>query len=145
MTDLSFEEIVGKLRTARRNSYCPASNFANAAIVRTQGGEYFTGVNIEDAAWLSVCAEKAALCAMVSAVGWQILTDVWLMNGPKSQDSGAVGGLPCGSCRQFLAEYCDENTKIHTVTLDGDLKSSYSLEALLPGAISFQEVVAGKE
>lgn len=40
---------------------------------------------------------------------------------------------PCGACRQVLAEFCDENTKICLTNLHGNTEE-WTMEQLLPGA-----------
>lgn len=39
---------------------------------------------------------------------------------------------PCGACRQVMAEFCDENTKIILTNLKGD-RVETTINELLPG------------
>lgn len=85
-------------REIQPNAYVPYSNFRVGAAVFA-GGEIFQGVNVENAAYGStVCAERAAAMAAVTA-------------GHTDFDAVAVIGdseapcVPCGACRQFLAEF----------------------------------------
>lgn len=46
---------------ARKNAYCPYSNFAVGAAIRTTDGSIYTGCNIENGAFTAgICAEKTA-------------------------------------------------------------------------------------
>ena len=63
----------------------------------TDSGRIYDGVNIENAAFpVTVCAERTAIFKAVS-------------NGEKDFKAIAVvtkdGGMPCGSCRQVMAEF----------------------------------------
>ncbi len=85
-------------REVRPRAYAPYSGFRVGAAVFA-GGEIFQGVNVENAAYGStICAERAAALAAVTA-------------GYREFDAVAVAGdseapcVPCGACRQFLAEF----------------------------------------
>lgn len=85
-------------REVKRNAYAPYSDFRVGAAVYASG-EIFQGVNVENAAYGStLCAERGALMAAVAA-------------GCKEIDAVAVVGdsesptVPCGACRQALAEF----------------------------------------
>ena len=88
-------------REVHPRAYAPYSGFRVGAAVFA-GGEIFQGVNVENAAYGStVCAERAAAMAAVTA-------------GFREFDAVAVVGdsespcVPCGACRQFLAEFNPE-------------------------------------
>ncbi|MBW6467812.1 MAG: cytidine deaminase [Coriobacteriia bacterium] len=85
-------------REVKRNAYAPYSDFRVGAAVYASG-EIFQGVNVENAAYGStLCAERGALMAALAA-------------GCKEIDAVAVVGdsesptVPCGACRQALAEF----------------------------------------
>ncbi|MDY0340416.1 MAG: cytidine deaminase [Coriobacteriia bacterium] len=85
-------------REVQSRAYVPYSSFRVGAAVFA-GGEIFQGVNVENAAYGStLCAERAAAMAAVTA-------------GHTDFDAIAVIGdsdapcVPCGACRQFLAEF----------------------------------------
>jgi len=88
-------------REAQESAYSPYSGFRVGAAVFA-GGEIYQGCNAENAAYGStLCAERGAAMAAVMA-------------GNTFFDSIAVVGdsqdptVPCGACRQFLAEFNPE-------------------------------------
>jgi cytidine deaminase len=89
-------------REAQERAYAPYSMFRVGAAVYTAEGETFQGVNIENAAYgATMCAERSALAAAVSA-GHTDITAVAVVG-----DSEAPT-VPCGCCRQVLAEFNPE-------------------------------------
>lgn len=84
-------------RMVRTRAWAPYSGFAVGASVLTSCGKIFTGCNVENASYgLTVCAERAAVCAAVAA-GFPNLSAVCVsLSGSPS---------PCGACRQFLMEF----------------------------------------
>jgi cytidine deaminase len=88
-------DLVDKAAAAAANSYSPYSSYAVGAVVRTNDGREFAGVNVENAAYpLCQCAEKTAIGAAASA-------------GYRPGDLAAIGitASPCGGCRQWLYEW----------------------------------------
>ena len=45
-------------REVQENAYAPYSSFRVGAAVYTAEGEIFQGVNVENAAWGTICAER---------------------------------------------------------------------------------------
>jgi cytidine deaminase len=89
------EELVRKAEEAATRSYSPYSNYAVGAVVRTNDGREFAGVNVENAAYpLCQCAEKTAIGAAAAA-------------GYRPGELAAIGitASPCGGCRQWLHEW----------------------------------------
>lgn len=89
-------------REAQDRAYAPYSMFRVGAAVYTADGETFQGVNVENAApQAGICAERAALSAAVSA-GHTEIAAIAIVG-----DSEAPT-VPCGCCRQALAEFNPE-------------------------------------
>lgn len=87
---------------ARQNAVAPYSKFRVGAALLTQSGQVITGANVESASYgLTCCAERVALFNA-------------LASGKKSFVALAVvartpgGPMPCGACRQLLAEYAPD-------------------------------------
>jgi cytidine deaminase len=120
-------EPLALLRELLTRSYAPYSKFPVAALVRGRSGTFYGGVNVENASYpLSRCAEQNAVAALVAAGEREVL-EVWVMS------QGRLPALPCGGCRQVLAEFAGPETPIHCWLPDG-LGPTYTLGELLPKA-----------
>lgn len=61
LVDASVQELIRAAGQARKFAYCPYSNFAVGAALRTSDGSIYTGCNIENGAFAaSICAERTA-------------------------------------------------------------------------------------
>jgi cytidine deaminase len=84
---------------ARTRAYAPYSGFRVGAAVRTADGSVYTGCNVENASYsLSHCAERVAIHRAV-ADGHRHLVEVAVVA------DGAEPVMPCGACRQVMAEF----------------------------------------
>jgi cytidine deaminase len=111
VTELTPElgELVAAARGVRERAYAPYSSFLVGAALRTDAGELFTGCNVENASYgATICAERAAVLGMVAnakrptsaSAKWRprisaiaVFTDAPTL------------AMPCGMCRQVLAEF----------------------------------------
>ncbi|MFL6438404.1 MAG: cytidine deaminase [Terriglobales bacterium] len=102
---LTSEEQAALLAAAKRayeNSYAPYSNFRVGAAILLEGGEVFSGCNVENASYgLTNCAERTAIFAAVSALGSK---RVRIRALAVVNDRG-VACSPCGACRQVISEF----------------------------------------
>ena len=111
---------------ARKQAYTPYSEFKVGAAVLTADGHVFRGCNIENASYgLTNCAERTAIFKAVSEGEPKIeaIAIVADTDGPVS---------PCGACRQVIAEFSDDQTKVYLANLKGDVLET-SIADLLPG------------
>src|SRR3954451_21981008 len=113
-------------RAASRSAYCPYSRFHVGAAVWA-GGRIFTGANVENASYgLAVCAERTAVFAAVLAGEARIeALAVSCAGGPEGGD--AAPAMPCGACRQVLAEFAGPETPVVV-----DRAGTFRLVELLP-------------
>src|SRR5690242_15555529 len=117
--DLALYE---RARGASANAHAACSRFPVGAAVRTDGGQVFTGANVENASFgLACCAERTAIFAAVSA-GHKHLAAI-------AVHADADSAPPCGACRQVMAEFAPHLRVIWR--RDGELVAS-SLGDLLP-------------
>lgn len=125
----NYNSIIRMAMKARKNSYSPYSGFKTGACLKDIYGNFYTGCNIENAAFSPTnCAERTAFFKAVS-------------EGVKEFESIAiVGGLleikdycpPCGVCRQVMMEFCNpESFKIILAKSENDYKEIL-LKDLLP-------------
>lgn len=104
MPKIPISKLESKAKKAALNAYAPYSKFRVGASVATASGKIFTGCNIENASFgLTVCAERAALSAAVSA-GEREITAICVacIDAPPATSIG--NRSPCGACRQWIQE-----------------------------------------
>lgn len=112
-------------REAQEKAYVPYSSFRVGAAIYADG-EIFQGVNIENAAYgATICAERSALAAAVTA-GFTDITAIAVVGDSQSPV------VPCGCCRQSLAEFNPDLRIIMGGTTDE--VRVMTLEELLPEA-----------
>jgi len=141
---LSANELLELSRAAAENAYAPYSHFAVGAVVETDRG-IFSGCNVENASYgLTICAERAALFAAVGAGAKRFyrlaVACVVAAEGTANVDlepvsEGVILGsrMPCGACRQVIAEFLNEDS---TVIVDGC--GEWRVEDLLPRAFTLK-------
>jgi cytidine deaminase len=123
-----LSQLINAAAQARESAVAPYSKFQVGAALLTKAGEIISGANVESASYgLTCCAERIAL--------FKALT-----NGQANFVAVAVvarvagGPMPCGACRQLLAEYASD-AKVF-VADSRRLKSvkEFTVRELLPGA-----------
>lgn len=121
-------------------SYAPYSKFNASAAVLISDGGIITGNNIENAAWASVCAERAAILTantngkrdIIAIAVTGIIRDA---NGKTTAVPEPVA--PCGTCRQFIFEFAQiSNHDIDVImsNTDGSKVVIKTINELLPMA-----------
>ena len=130
MADISLSEdtqraLLQAARAARLHAYAPYSNFQVGAAVLDEQGRVHAGCNVENAAYpQGVCAEAAALSAMVLAGGRRATALLVVGEGPSLV-------TPCGGCRQKLREFAAPDTPV--LVADGlGVQRWFTLDELLP-------------
>lgn len=84
---------------ARKHAVAPYSKFQVGAALLTKTGKIITGANVESASYgLTCCAERVALFNGLTS-GKRNFVAVAVVARIKG------GPVPCGACRQLLAEY----------------------------------------
>ena len=122
------DELLALAREAATRAHAPYSRFRVGAAVRA-GGEVFCGCNVENASYgLSICAERNAIFQAVAA-GHRRIEAVAVACVDAAADAGADGLMPCGACRQVMAEFCGPETPVHV-----DRVGTLTLGELLPRA-----------
>ena len=128
---IDVKKLVRAADKAREGSVSPYSKFKVGAALLTKDGKIIGGANVESASYgLTCCAERIAL--------FKALTE-----GEKDFVAVAVvarwdgGPMPCGACRQLLAEYApsakvfiadsDDLAAVKTFTVNGLLPRAFRL------------------
>jgi len=125
---LKQQQLIAAAAKARRNSVAPYSKFQVGAALLTRNGEVIAGANVESASYgLTCCAERVALFAALTS-GKRDFTAIAVVAPAKN------GPMPCGACRQLLAEYAPlaevwvaDSSELRKVR-------SFTVKELLPGA-----------
>src|SRR5271157_4697941 len=94
-----YQRLIKEARKAMKNSYSPYSRFKVGAALLTDGGEIFSGTNVENCSYgLTICAERLAVYKAVSE-GEKKFKAIAIVAGGKSCC------YPCGACLQVLSEF----------------------------------------
>jgi cytidine deaminase len=113
---------------AREDAVAPYSQFRVGAALLTKAGEIVTGANVESASYgLTCCAERVALFSALTS-GKRNFVAVAVV-------ARAAGGpMPCGACRQLLAEYASDAKVFVADSRRLKAVKQFSVRELLPGA-----------
>jgi cytidine deaminase len=99
MAMTSKRDLVRAAAKARQRAVAPYSKFKVGAALLTKSGKTVTGVNVESASYgLTCCAERVALFNALTAGKRNFVAVAVVARTPG-------GPMPCGACRQLLAEY----------------------------------------
>lgn len=113
---------------ARKNAYCPYSNFAVGAALLGKSGKIYTGCNVENGAYsATICAERNALCKAISE-GEREFVKIAVVGAMCGEEPKEMC-FPCGICRQSLYEFCA--TDFEVILFDGKNIEKYRLGELL--------------
>ena len=127
VSEVVLDDLKRRAREAAAHAYAPYSGFAVGAAVLTDGGEIHSSANVENASFgLSNCAERNAIFEAVA-------------HGARKLEALAVytptaaATMPCGACRQVLAEF-GADAIIVCCTDDDAREQRFGLAELLPAA-----------
>ncbi|KAI1962921.1 hypothetical protein LOZ58_002545 [Ophidiomyces ophidiicola] len=125
LTAAELDTLSSKAIAAKSSAYCPYSKFQVGASLLTEDGTFFVGGNVENASYpVGICAEKNVFSTAVVA-------------GHRKFKAAAVAtntspaASPCGSCRQFMREFCPSNFPVYLYDKDGRYVVR-TIEELLP-------------
>lgn len=122
MIELAIEQL--------KYSYTPYSHFKVGATLLTKGGKFYTGCNIENAAYTPTnCAERAAFFKAVSE-GEREFQAICIVGGKDGVLTEYAA--PCGVCRQVMMEFCNPETFQIILATSKEQYEIFSLKELLP-------------
>lgn len=121
------EHLVALALEARKKAYAPYSHFPVGAALLAESGEIYAGCNVENASYgLSICAERVALFKAVAA-GERRFKAIAVVTETMA--------TPCGSCRQVLAEFGEDELQVIVADPEGQMEV-YTLGELLPAGFT---------
>lgn len=127
-----YKNLIESAFETQKNAISTYSNFNVGAALLTGSNKIYCGFNIEVCTPLGICAERVALTRA-------------LFDGEKTFKAIAVVGKsqtasnfdycpPCGTCRQFLREFCKPNEFKIILAKSLDEYKIFTLEELLPNS-----------
>lgn len=121
-------------REVAEKAYCPYSHYRVGAALEADDGSVWAGCNVENASYsLTICAERSALVAAVSA-GRRRFRRVVIVGGEGRP------AAPCGACRQMLFEF-NPRMEVVACTLDPEgERVSWRLDELLVGGFGPEDL-----
>ena len=126
---MNDRELLRIAKEASLNAYVPYSGFPVGAALECEDGTVFTGCNVENAAYGdTICAERTAVVKAVSE-GQRSFTRIAIYGEGKGYC------MPCGSCRQVLAEFSPDMEVLCAKA--GGSYVSYPLTRLMPYTFNF--------
>ena len=126
---MNDRELLRIAKEASLNAYVPYSGFPVGAALECEDGTIYTGCNVENAAYGdTICAERTAVVKAVSE-GQRKFVRIAIYGEGKGYC------MPCGSCRQVLAEFSPEMEVLCAKA--GGSYVSYPLTRLMPYTFNF--------
>lgn len=97
--EIDWKTLRDKAIHAAEGAYAPYSRFRVGAAALVDDGRVVTGCNVENISYgLGLCAECAVVCALHSGGGGRLVALACV-------DGRGSVLMPCGRCRQVLAEH----------------------------------------
>jgi cytidine deaminase len=125
------DTLVDAARAAQQQAYAPYSRFRVGCALEADDGRVFLGCNVENASYgLTICAERAAVCAAVAAGARRFRRAVVVSDA----DPPAA---PCGACRQVLSEF-GPDLRVDAVSAAGSV--TWTIAELLPAAFGKEQL-----
>ena len=113
---------------ARQRAVAPYSRFKVGAALLGRSGDITTGANVESASFgLTCCAERVALFNALTGGKRDFVALAIVARAPG-------GPMPCGACRQLLAEYAPRAVVWVADSRAPRVIRQFTVRELLPGA-----------
>jgi cytidine deaminase len=128
MRERQKAKLVAAAAQARQRAVAPYSKFKVGAALLTTTGKIVTGANVESASYgLTCCAERVTLFnALTTGIkDFLAIAIVTRVSG---------GAMPCGACRQLLAEYAPKAKVLVADSRALQKIREFTVGELLPGA-----------
>lgn len=120
--DVDWPALTAAAHRAMTNAYAPYSHYPVGAAGLVSDGRMVSGCNVENAAYgVTLCAECGLISDLVRGGGGRLSAFVCV-------DGRGDILMPCGRCRQLLAEHAGPDFVIRTVA------GTTTMEGILPDA-----------
>lgn len=130
---MNNKELVKAAFDAMGKAYAPYSGYTVGAALLSKSGTLYTGCNVESASYSPTnCAERTAFFKAISE-GEREFSKIAIVGGKQGNVTDMF--MPCGVCRQVMAEFCDDDFEIIVALTPDDFKS-FTLKELLPFGFS---------
>ena len=127
------EKLTQLAMEAMEHAYVPYSGYKVGAALLCADGTVYQGCNIENASYSPTnCAERTAFFKAISE-GEREFEKIAVVGGKNCNVTELF--MPCGVCRQVMAEFCAKDFEI-IVAKSTDEFYSFTLEQLLPHGFS---------
>jgi len=124
------QELVEAAIAVRKNAYAPYSNYLVGVALIDENGQIHLGANVENASYpVGMCAERAAIAAMVAAGGRRIMALALVTRD---------GGMPCGMCRQAISEFASPELVV-TIVDEAGHQEKLDFASLFPRGFKIAE------
>ena len=125
-----IEEMIDLAIAQLKYSYTRYSGFKVGAALLTAEGKFYTGCNIENAAYSPTnCAERTAFFKAVSE-GERDFRAICIVGGKDGVLTEYAA--PCGVCRQVMMEFCNPDTFQIILATGKEQYEVFTLRGLLP-------------
>lgn len=134
---MNNKELVKAAFDAMQKAYAPYSCYKVGAALLSKSGTVYSGCNVENAAYGPTnCAERTAFFKAVSE-GEREFSKIAIVGGK----DGVVTDLfmPCGVCRQVMAEFCAGDFEVIVARSEDDF-TSFTLSSILPYGFSKKNI-----
>lgn len=134
---MGIKDIIKKTIENLEFSYAPYSNFHVSAILETEEGKLYQGVNLENASYpVGICAERSAFASALSK-GERNFKRLVLVGAKKGESPEIIS--PCGMCRQFMREFCEDDFELVFAKSPDEYKV-YTFKDILPLSFSKEDL-----
>ena len=138
---MNNKELVKAAFSAMQNSYSPYSHCKVGAALLSKGGKVYLGCNVENASYgVTNCAERTAFFKAVSE-GEREFSKIAIVGGFEGKVTDTF--MPCGVCRQVMAEFCKPDFEVLVALSQDDFKV-FKLRDLLPHSFDEKNLSNGE-
>ncbi|VTZ41468.1 cytidine deaminase [Streptococcus pneumoniae] len=132
---MTYKAIISEAIKSMAKAYAPYSDFKVGAALVTEDKKFFSGCNIENAAFSpTCCAERVSFYKAVFK-GERSFSRICIVGGKNGILSSFIA--PCGVCCQVMIEFCNSDSFEVILASDVDTYKVYKLKELLP--VSFNQ------